>query len=109
MIQAGNFGGLDHGQGILARRRAMACDRAPVAEEPARGASPGRSTDHQWHHPRAQDGCRWQDCPSVYGPPTTIYNRFHRWARRGIWRQLFAALATTDRGGIPIIASATAK
>ena len=38
-------------------------------------------------------GCRWQDCPSVYGPPTTIYNRFHRWARRGIWRQLFAALA----------------
>ena len=37
-------------------------------------------------------GCRWQDCPAMYGPPTTIYNRFHRWSRRGIWRQLFAAL-----------------
>jgi len=21
-------------------------------------------------------GCRWQDCPAHYGPPTTIYNRF---------------------------------
>ena len=31
-------------------------------------------------------GCRWQDCPAMYGPPTTIYNRFHRWAARGIWR-----------------------
>src|SRR6266404_4765635 len=48
-------------------------------------------------------GCRWQDCPAVYGPPTTIYNRFHRWARRGIWRQLFAALATADPGGVQMI------
>ena len=28
-------------------------------------------------------GCRWQDCPECYGPPTTIYNRFHRWSARG--------------------------
>src|SRR5260370_33144507 len=52
-------------------------------------------------------GCRWQDCPAVYGPPTTIYNRFHRWARRGIWRQLFAALATADRCGIQMIRRTT--
>ncbi|MCW5711936.1 transposase [Shinella sp.] len=31
-------------------------------------------------------GCRWQDCPAAYGPPTTIYNRFHRWAGRGSGR-----------------------
>ena len=24
-------------------------------------------------------GCRWQDCPSIYDPSTTIYNRFRRW------------------------------
>src|SRR6516165_2491289 len=41
-------------------------------------------------------GCRWQDCPSVYGPPTTIYNRFRRWTMRGIWRRLFEALAHAD-------------
>ena len=30
-----------------------------------------------------KSGCRWCDCPEAYGPPTTIYNRFVRWAREG--------------------------
>ena len=38
-------------------------------------------------------GCRWRDCPPEYGPPTTIYNRFARWARRGFWESLFRELA----------------
>src|SRR3954464_15960117 len=54
-------------------------------------------------------GCRWQDCPATYGPPTTICKGFHRWAARGIWRQLFATLATADPGGIEMIDSTTAK
>jgi transposase len=54
-------------------------------------------------------GCRWQDCPAVYGPPTTIYNRFHRWAQRGLWRRLFAALVAADPGGVQMIDSTTAK
>ena len=29
-------------------------------------------------------GGRWQDCPGEYGPPTTIYNRWNRWSRRGV-------------------------
>ncbi len=37
-------------------------------------------------------GCRWRDCPAVYGPPTTIYNRYNRWSQRGIWTRIFAAL-----------------
>jgi transposase len=43
-----------------------------------------------------KSGCRWCDCPPEYGPPTTIYNRFSRWARRGVWEKLFRDLA--DRG-----------
>lgn len=39
-----------------------------------------------------QSGCRWRDCPSVYGPYTTIYNRWNRWSRRAVWRRLFEAL-----------------
>ena len=35
-----------------------------------------------------KSGCRWCDCPPEYGPPTTIYNRFVRWAERGIWKNL---------------------
>ena len=41
-----------------------------------------------------QSGCRWQDCPDVYGPHTTVYNRFNRWSQRGIWQYLFAALTS---------------
>ena len=54
-------------------------------------------------------GCRRQDCPAIHGPPTTIYNRFHRWARRGIRRQLFAALSVASRDDIQLIDSTTAK
>ena len=42
-------------------------------------------------------GCRWCDCPPEYGPYTTIYNRFARWARRGIWETLFRNLAGAGR------------
>src|SRR3981189_3109519 len=44
-----------------------------------------------------KSGCRWCDCPEVYGPPTTIYNCFVRWARRGIWENLFRELAGKGR------------
>jgi transposase len=44
-----------------------------------------------------KSGCRWCDCPETYGPPTTIYNRFVRWARRGIWENLFRELARDGR------------
>jgi len=39
-------------------------------------------------------GCRWQDCPPEYGPPTTIYNRFNRWSHRGLWTRIFDTLST---------------
>ena len=44
-----------------------------------------------------KSGCRWCDCPEAYGPPTTVYNRFVRWARRGVWENLFRKLAGTGR------------
>jgi transposase len=44
-----------------------------------------------------KSGCRWRDCPPEYGPATTIYNRFVRWARRGVWETLFRALAGEGR------------
>jgi transposase len=44
-----------------------------------------------------KSGCRWCDCPPEYGPPTTIYNHFVRWARRRIWENLFRELAANGR------------
>ena len=37
-------------------------------------------------------GARWRDCPPAYGPYTTIYNRFNRWSRQGVWTGIFYAL-----------------
>jgi len=42
-------------------------------------------------------GGRWGDCPQeVYGPKKTLYNRFVRWAERGIWEGIFSALAGAE-------------
>ena len=43
-------------------------------------------------------GGRWADCPSEYGPSTTVYNHWNRWSRRGIWTRILAAL--TEEGWI---------
>jgi len=46
-----------------------------------------------------RSGCRWADAPPVYGPRKTLYNRFVRWAAKGIWTDIFHALASA--GGPP--------
>jgi transposase len=38
-------------------------------------------------------GARWKNVPAAYGSSTTLYDRWKRWSRRGIWRRLLAALA----------------
>lgn len=45
-----------------------------------------------------QSGGRWRDCPREYGPYTTIYNRFNRWAKKDRWRAIFEALAKPGKG-----------
>ncbi len=54
-----------------------------------------------------KSGCRGCDCPEAYGPPTTIYNRFVRWARRGIWENLFLALAGRGRAADTLMIDST--
>src|SRR5262245_53467327 len=45
-----------------------------------------------------RSGARWRDCPAPYGPYPTIYNRFNRWSRQGIWFEMFEVL--TGSSGI---------
>ena len=40
-----------------------------------------------------KNGLRWRDAPVAYGPHKTIYNRFIRWSRMGIFNRIFAELA----------------
>jgi putative transposase len=44
-----------------------------------------------------RNGLRWRDAPKEYGPHKTIYNRFVRWSRMGVFNRIFAALAA--KGG----------
>ena len=38
-------------------------------------------------------GLQWKDAPKDYGPHKTLYNRFIRWSRLGVFDRIFAALA----------------
>ena len=40
-----------------------------------------------------KSGGRWVDAPPDYGPRKTLYNRYVRWAAKGVWSDLFHALA----------------
>ena len=48
-----------------------------------------------------RNGLRWRDAPVAYGPHKTIYNRFIRWSRLGVFNKIFTELAagsdTSDR------------
>ena len=46
-----------------------------------------------------KNGLRWRDAPKEYGPHKTLYNRFIRWSRMGIFNQIFACLAAEE--GLP--------
>jgi transposase len=55
-------------------------------------------------------GCPWRSCPAEYGPSTTIYNRFNRWSRRGVWQKIYEVLAAEARiGGTVAIDSTYVK
>ena len=57
-----------------------------------------------------QSGCRWRDCPSDYGPYTTVYNRFNRWSRRQIWQRIYRTLVDQPRiGGTVALDSTSVK
>jgi len=40
-----------------------------------------------------KNGLRWRDAPKEYGPHKTLYNRFIRWSRMGVFDRIFAELA----------------
>jgi putative transposase len=46
-----------------------------------------------------RNGLRWRGTPAAYGPPKTIYNRFIRRSRMGVFNKIFAVLAA--QGGEP--------
>jgi transposase len=41
-------------------------------------------------------GAPWRDLPERFGQWNTIWKRFSRWAQKGVWQRVFAALQDPD-------------
>jgi transposase len=48
-------------------------------------------------------GAAWRDLPDRYGPYTTVYNHFTRWAKAGVWQKVFEVLATNSPESLRLI------
>jgi len=55
-----------------------------------------------------KSGGRWVDAPADYGPRKTLYNRFVRWADKGVWVGLFEALAQSGGPGMQLMIDSSA-
>jgi transposase len=54
-------------------------------------------------------GAPWRDLPARYGPRTTVYNRYHRWGERGVWKGIFDALAEECEDSLVFIDASIVK
>lgn len=54
-----------------------------------------------------RNGLQWWDAPPVYGPRKTLYNRFVRWSRMGVFAHIFSDLAQPDSDGNTIMIDRT--
>ena len=54
-----------------------------------------------------QRGYRWSDVPAEYGPEKTLYNRYRRWSKAGVFEKIFTTLVAenTDLSTLMIDAS----
>jgi transposase len=54
-----------------------------------------------------RNGLRWRDAPAVYGPSKTLYNRFIRWSKAGVFNRIFATLAAMSEATGAVTIDAT--
>ena len=40
----------------------------------------------------ARAGAPWRDLPPVFGKWNSVFQRFRRWAKKGVWERIFQAL-----------------
>ena len=54
-------------------------------------------------------GSPWRDLPRRYGPRTTVYNRYNRWAKKGVWLRLFEVLSAHAPDSLHLIDSSIVR
>ena len=48
----------------------------------------------------ARAGAPWRDLPVRYGKWNSVFQRFNRWSKAGVWERVFRALQTPDLAAI---------
>lgn len=54
-----------------------------------------------------RNGLRWRDPPAAYGPPKTLYNRWLRWSRMGVFARMLLELAKAAQDSGTLMIDAT--
>ena len=54
-------------------------------------------------------GAPWRDLPERYGPRTTVYNRFNRWSKAGLWDWIMDAISESYDGDLQMIDSSVVR
>ena len=44
----------------------------------------------------AKTGIAWADLPTYFGKPNSLWQRYNRWCRTGVWQRVAAALRDDD-------------
>lgn len=65
---------------------------------PGKEGDPGRTaTDNRWFVEAVlwigRTGCPWRDLPKAFGKWNTVFIRFSRWRRKGVWERVIHAVA----------------
>jgi transposase len=50
-----------------------------------------------------RSGAPWSEMPERYGPRTTVYDRFNRWRKAGVWDRLMDAVVKAHEGDVQMI------
>lgn len=56
-----------------------------------------------------RSGAPWRDLPERYGPHTTVYNRFNRWRKAGVWDRIMDAIVDAYGGEVEMIDTSSVR
>jgi transposase len=70
-------------------------------ELPGKATDPGRTAEDNRQFVNAvlyvaKTGIPWPDLPERFGKPNTVWKRFDRWCRSGVWTRLAGVLGEPD-------------